>query len=50
VRKLISEWIEAKLQREIAGAPEMYKGCAHVVLAFTLREGAAPDVAVRFES
>jgi ATP-dependent Clp protease ATP-binding subunit ClpA len=35
VRKLISEWIEAKLQREISRQLDAYRACNRIVLAFT---------------
>ena len=35
VRKLVSEWMEAALQRETSARPEEYKRCEAVVLEFT---------------
>jgi ATP-dependent Clp protease ATP-binding subunit ClpA len=35
IRKLLSEWVEAKLQREVSQRPEDYKRCETVVLEFT---------------
>jgi len=35
VRKLIAEWIEAKLQREIAQRPESYRASQRISLEFT---------------
>ncbi len=49
VRKLVAEWIEAKLQREIARQPEDYKPCRSVVLSFALGEAGVPEATVRFE-
>lgn len=54
VGKLISEWIEAKLQRAITLHAQDYKECHTVVLEFTppqdsLPEGTSPEIGVTFE-
>jgi hypothetical protein len=33
-RKLISEWVEANLQRTISRQPEKYQACTQIVLSF----------------
>ena len=53
MRKLTSEWVEAKLQRDV-GAAGGVQACKAVVLEFTPpaapeTAGAAPAVVVRFE-
>jgi ATP-dependent Clp protease ATP-binding subunit ClpA len=55
VRKLISDWVEAPLQRAISGRPAEYRACAAVTLEFVPPPGPggepaqAPDVSVRFD-
>jgi ATP-dependent Clp protease ATP-binding subunit ClpA len=55
VRKLISEWVEARIQRDISARPQEYLACSEVVLEFVLPEAdpsgenpGAPAVRVRF--
>jgi ATP-dependent Clp protease ATP-binding subunit ClpA len=55
VRKLLAEWVEARLQRAITERPQEYRQCATVILNITppepdpLGNGAvAPEVTVRF--
>jgi ATP-dependent Clp protease ATP-binding subunit ClpC len=54
VRKLMSEWVEAALQRETSLRLEEYKSCKTVALEFSRPStpettGAAPTILVRFE-
>jgi ATP-dependent Clp protease ATP-binding subunit ClpA len=52
VRKLLSDWVEAPLQRAISERPAEYKACAAVILECDAPEpavpGVAPAVSVRF--
>jgi hypothetical protein len=57
VRKLISEWVEAPLQREISLRPAEYRACSGVSLEFEPPGGVPPDgpppapaVSVRFNA
>jgi len=54
IRKLVSEWVESKLQREASQRPEEYKRCSAVALEFTAptvqpeTAPVPPDVSVAF--
>jgi ATP-dependent Clp protease ATP-binding subunit ClpA len=54
IRKLYSEWVEAKLQREASQRPEEYKQCTKVAVEFAPPAAIAetgpspPDVSVHF--
>ena len=53
VRKLIAEWIEAKVQREISERPGDYRSSAAVIVDYAPNNNddpdAAPAVTVRFQ-
>jgi ATP-dependent Clp protease ATP-binding subunit ClpA len=55
VRKLLADWLEARMQRAIAERPEVYRASATVRVEFRVPEGTvegdvprAPEVTVRF--
>jgi ATP-dependent Clp protease ATP-binding subunit ClpC len=58
VRKLVSEWVEAPLQRAMAANPDGYRTCTVITLEFMQppepsaadQPYAAPGVTIRFES
>jgi ATP-dependent Clp protease ATP-binding subunit ClpA len=43
VRKLLSDWVDALLQREISLRPGEYKGCAGIEVVFTPPEAPPPE-------
>jgi hypothetical protein len=57
VRKLVSEWVEAPLQRAMAANPDDYRACSVITVEFSQPPEpsaadqlyAAPAVTVRFE-
>ena len=54
VRKLIADWVESPLQKEMSNNPEQYRRCREIHLAAVIPESTpasaavAPEVAVRF--